>query len=122
HGTDVAVDTVEIGTGDDDTFTALHDGDPVTLAFGGQGASVMPVRIRLSGAATPSCLTQSTTVAIGQELLGQSHSPLKTYAQTDGTSLTKPDYIVLERPPSSTETFAITVAAGQRTVSVQVQR
>jgi hypothetical protein len=95
-------DALVIGTGDDSTFTPLHDDDVVHLVIGGQGGRMLPVRLQLAGASTPSCIAQTTTVSMpqpaldgGVEQISRDTAPLNTYVQPDGTFLTKPDYLVL---------------------------
>jgi len=121
-----AVTTLEIGTGDDSSFVALHDDDVVQLAIGGQGGRMLPVRLRVGGA--PACLMQTTTVSASDPFsdggaltpVARDMAPLKTYAQPDGTFLTKPDYLVLSLFPGPVQPLLVHVDAGGQTATVRV--
>jgi len=93
HPSDVATDTVEIGTGDDQTYVAIHDGDVIQPIHGPQGGTMLPIRLRFTGANTPACVTQSTALT-AMSPVATSTSPLNTYVQPDGSFLTKPNYLV----------------------------
>jgi hypothetical protein len=121
------VDAIVIGTGDDSTFTPLHDDDVVHLAVGGQGGRMLPVRLQIAGAATPACIAQMTTVSFpssdvdgGLEQISRSSAPLNTYPQPDGTFLTKPDYLILNTFGSAVNPLLVRVDALGITATVRV--
>lgn len=119
-----SVDSVELGAasaadlaGHPSSFAPLHDGDGVTLLRGGQGATMLGFILRVSGAAAPSCLGQQTAITdpAGARVTG-STAPLTTYAQPDGTRLTKPIWLPADYPA----TFVVNTSAGGQSVSLQL--
>src|SRR5579859_7570843 len=82
--------TIQIGS-DGDPFTAYHDFDQPHIVRGGQGASMMGIRMRVTGSNVPSCLAQITAYDDGGQ--GMSNSPVKTYGESDGSYTTKPLWI-----------------------------
>jgi hypothetical protein len=108
------VDSLEIGR-DDDVFVAYHDGDTAKVITGGQGSTMMGVRIRLTGT-VPNCLAQTTQYLSPAQ--GMSSDPVKTYAQTDGSFITKPLWIPGEFPA----TFDLQVTVGQKLTVVHLTR
>jgi hypothetical protein len=87
------VSSVEIGAAAD-TFTPVADGDVTPLVIGGQGGSMVVVRVRLRGANVPSCLAQRTIVYAGSGAeLAEENEALLTYPETDGSRTTKPLYV-----------------------------
>jgi hypothetical protein len=131
HPADVAADSVEIGTGDDAAFVPIHDGDVIQPIHGPQGGTMIPILLHFTGANTPACVTQSTvlwrptadlggpTADLGNfhEDLATSSSPLKTYAQPDGSFLTKPNYLIFSGYALPGDAITITVETGQQTNS-----
>jgi hypothetical protein len=83
------VDTIDIGS-DADTFTAYHDFDMPHIVFGGQGASMMGLRLRLTGP-VPACLV--ATIAYEDGGQGMDTSSVKTYQESDGSFTTKPLWV-----------------------------
>ena len=113
-----SIDSLELGAatttdlaGGTSPFAPLHDGDGMTLIRGAQGANMLGFILRVSGASAPACLGQSTTVTdtSGARVTGAT-PPLATYAQPDGTRLTRPMWLPADYP----STFVVGVtAAGQ---------
>jgi hypothetical protein len=83
------VDTIEIGS-DADTFTAYHDFDKPHIVYGGQGASMMGIRVRLTGS-VPACLVETVAYQDGGQ--GTNTSSVKTYMEADGSFTTKPLWV-----------------------------
>ncbi len=119
-----SIDSLELGTatatdlaGGTTAFTALQDGDGVTLIRGAQGANMLGFRLRVSGASAPSCLGQQTTITdtTGARVTGSS-PPLATYAQPDGTRLTKPMWLPADYPA----TFVVSVTAANQSLSLHL--
>jgi hypothetical protein len=97
NGSADGIDAVTIsGPADDSFFT----GDFPRLAMGGQGATMVVLRIHIAGPNPPSCLAQSTTALSGISpnfvFVGHDNTPRATYAQPDGTRATRDMYIVLD--------------------------
>jgi hypothetical protein len=109
-----AVDTIEIGSSDESGFFPYHDGDAAMVVTGGQGAPMMGIRLRLTGASVPACLVQTTEYADGA--VGSSSAPLVTYARPDGSHDTRPLWI----PGQFSPTFRVVVSAGGRRASVSL--
>jgi hypothetical protein len=108
------VDTITVGR-DDDVFTAYHDGDLPHIVRGGQGAEMMGIRLKLTGAGVPACLSQMTSYQ-DNGAQGRSSSPVKTYRESDGSYTTKALWIPGYFPSS----FSVLVAAGGRMQSVRL--
>ena len=113
-----SIDSLELGAasyvdlqGGQSAFAPLHDGDGMALIQGDQGAYMLGFILRISGASAPSCLGQTTTVTdTGGARITTSTPPLLTYAQTDGTRLTKALWLPADYPAN----FVVAVdAAGQ---------
>lgn len=99
-------------------FVALHDGDGVTLLRGGQGANMIGLVLSVSGASAPACLGQSTVVtdaATGSPITSSS-PPLVTYAQPDGTRLSKPLWLPGAYPMS----FVVTTTAANQSLTLHL--
>ncbi|MGZ3406989.1 MAG: hypothetical protein ACXVAN_11135 [Polyangia bacterium] len=119
-----SVDAVEIGAassadlaGQHTTFTPLADGDGMSLIYGGQGATMLGFILRVTGASAPSCLGQQTIISdTGGARVTGSTAPLTTYAQPDGTRLTKPIWLPAEYPA----TFVVDTSAGGKSVTVHL--
>ena len=114
-GTSGTLGTIEIGAADD-LFRAYHDGDAPHIVEGGQGLTMMGVRLRLTGADVPACLAQSTGFQdlSGMRLAGSS-DPLKTYPESDGSFTTRPVWI----PSSFPASFDIVTVVGSQTGRVR---
>jgi hypothetical protein len=74
--------------------------EPAGIATGGQGASMMVLRIGVTGVNPPACLSQSTSIELDTPpthygVVGGTSVPLNTYAQPDGSRLTHDVYVVL---------------------------
>jgi hypothetical protein len=101
-----SVDSVELGAagaadlkGQPTPFAPLADGDGVPLVTGNQGANMIGLVFRVSGATAPSCLQQHTTIVDGGgNKIASSTPPLATYAQPDGTRLTHPLWLPADYP------------------------
>ena len=120
HPAVFTADSVQIGIGDENTFTLLNDGDVAVPVTGGQGLSMLPIRIQLAGA-VPDCVQADLTLEDGGELIAhQALATAKTYGQPDGTFLTKPNYIVLNYGVYPGDTLRITLSSGGITTSVRV--
>jgi hypothetical protein len=114
-----AAGALELGVGDDDHFTLLHDGDVVQTVTGGQGFQMIPLRLHLIGA-TPGCITQDTEVTSSDRgSIVHDTSPLKTYGQPDGSFLTRADYLIVGFGQPG-EVITIAVMTGGVTTSLRV--
>jgi hypothetical protein len=125
------VDSFAIGPGKDSEsatdlptdfrpYVANDNGDFVT---GGQGFTMLRVRIRVAGHNPPACLAQQTNVDILNdaqlETVGSDNVPRRTYPQPDGSRLTKPLYIVVDFGPIVYDgQVQISTPVGGKTVSV----
>lgn len=119
-----SIDTLELGTatttdlsGGTSPFAPLHDGDGVALIRGAQGANMLGFKLRVSGASAPSCLGQTTTITdtSGGRVTGSS-PPLATYAQPDGTRVTKPMWLPADYPAN----FIVSVTAAGQSISLHL--
>jgi hypothetical protein len=111
-GEAATVATIEIGR-DDDLFTPYHDGDTAKIIRGGQGSTMMGVRLRLTGT-VPSCLAQSTQYLMPAS--GMNSDPVKTYPQTDGSFTTKALWI----PGGFAPMFDVQVTIGSQMAVVHL--
>ncbi len=119
-----SIDTLELGgatttdlAGGMSPFAPLSDGDGVMLIRGGQGATMIGLVLRVSGASAPSCLGQSTVItdSAGARVTSAS-PPLATYAQPDGTRLTKPLWLPADYP----STFVVTTTAANQSLALHL--
>ena len=119
-----SIDTLELGgatntdlAGGMSPFAPLHDGDGVMLIRGGQGATMIGLVVRVSGASAPTCLGQATAVTdgAGARITGAT-PPLATYAQPDGTRLTKPLWLPADYP----STFLVSTTAASHTLALHL--
>ena len=119
-----SIDSLEVGAGvppafgSEPPFAPLADGDGMTLVRGAQGANMLGFVLRVSGAAAPTCLAQQTLVtdaASGARVSGGS-APLATYAQTDGTRVTKPLWL----PATYPAMFVVSVTAANQTETLHL--
>src|SRR5438874_12671402 len=108
-----AVATVEVGS-DADPFVAYHDLDQPHVVFGGQGAAMMGIRLRLTGN-VPACLAQSTAYEDNMAS-GSNRSPVNTYKEADGSYTTRPLWI----PGYFPSFFTVHVDAGGQTARVHL--
>ena len=111
-----AIESLEIGiAGDDGVFVPLADGDPFPTVWGGQGGIMARLRFRVTGAAAPACLPLQVRVETTDAMpLGESVTPLRTYAdETDGSRATRDHFVILEY-----ETVEAVVTATALTQSV----
>jgi hypothetical protein len=116
-----SVDSVEIGAaragdlkGQPTPFAPLADGDGVPLVVGNQGGNMIGLVYRVGGAAAPSCLAQRTTIVDGGGAkIASSTPPLATYAQPDGTRLTKPLWLPADYPSQ----FVVDVACADKSLT-----
>jgi hypothetical protein len=74
---------------DDAGARLLGDGDVLWVIRGGQGASMVPVRLIYRGSDVPSCVAQNTTVTVAGKLAAQSRENLATYPYAIGVRATK---------------------------------
>ena len=117
------VDSLDVGAGvppafgSEPPFMPLADGDAMTLVQGAQGANMLGFVLRVSGATAPSCLQQQTTVtdSDGTRVTG-STSPLATYAQPDGTRVTKPLWLPAAYPPM----FVVAVTTSNQSLALHL--
>jgi len=118
-----SVDSLELGAGvpaafgSEPPFMPLADGDGMQLVRGGQGANMLGFVLRVSGATAPSCLQQQTTVTDGSGVrVTGSTTPLATYAEPDGTRVTKPLWMPAEYPA----TFVVSVTAADQSLALHL--
>jgi hypothetical protein len=111
-GQAATVDSIEIGR-DDATFTAYHDGDTAKIVTGGQGASMMGVRVRLMGT-VPSCIDQTTEYL--SPASGMNNTPVKTYQEADGSFTTKALWV----PGGFSTMFDLQVTIGAKSAVVHL--
>lgn len=98
-------------------FTPLHDGDGVTLVRGAQGANMLGFKLRVTGAAAPTCLGQQTTITdTGGARVTGSSPPLATYEQPDGTRSSKPIWLPADYPA----TFIVSVTAANQSLTLHL--
>jgi hypothetical protein len=117
-----AIDAIELGTGDGGAFAALHDGDAADVIQGGQGSDMLPVRLRVHGAAAPACLAQSTEIRQGADVLASETRPIATTDAGDGTRTTEPIYLVMGGlAPTPGGTITVTTTAGGQSATVTLQ-
>lgn len=110
------VDTLEVDVSEVGAFTPVADDAIVSLVRGGQGGQMLPVRLRITGAAAPACLAQTTQLSLGANLAGFVDAPLSTYA--DGAArTTKVLYVILYAPIRVGETFTLQTSAGGKTLT-----
>jgi hypothetical protein len=117
-----AVSTLEVGYAVELTpdFKALHDGDALRTIWGDQGSEMIPLRLRVAGAAPPACLDQKTTVADEQGAPTSSLSvAVPTFAEDDGSRTTHSLYLVLSHSPM---VATVTASAGGQQASVTLYR
>lgn len=109
---DAVVASLELGGRDGDTFEPIEEGQTVTPVTGGQGGSMLPVRMRLRGEAVPTCIAQQTTLtdAVGNVFL-QNATPLQTYSDGEGTRTTRPHYLIFDGSPDPGDWITLTVEA-----------
>ncbi len=100
------VTSFAIGPGGDGAFVAWNDGDAPSLVTGGQGATMLVMRIAVRGNQPPTCLAQRTVVANQVS----DATPRTTYAAPDGSRVTKDMYIVLGGFPFGPLDVSTTVA------------
>jgi hypothetical protein len=105
--------TIQIGS-DADPFTAYQIADAPHIVRGGQGATMMGIRLRINASSVPPCLTQVTAYEDGAQ--GMNSSPIKTYQESDGSYTTKPLWI----PGYFPATFTVRVDAGGITQRVRL--
>ena len=115
------VDAVEIGAptlngAPEDPFVPFAAGDPICIQRGGQGATMIQVRLRLHGA-SQSCVEATVAVADAAQPLTHNHSFLDTAAQPDGTRATGNIILPDAYPVTGT---ALTVSTLVYGVSAQV--
>jgi hypothetical protein len=119
-----SVDALELGaaTSDDlaghpSLFTPLHDGDGVQLFHGAQGASMLGFILRVTGPSPPTCLGQQTMITdtTGARVTSTS-TPVATYAQPDGTRLTRGVWLPADYPTS----FVVAVSAGGQSLALHL--
>lgn len=119
-----SVDSVELGAanlddlaGQSTPFVPLADGDGVPLIRGGQGATMIGLRLRVTGAQAPDCLMQRTVVtAPTGDKITSSSPPLRTYAQPDGTRVTNALWLPADYPMQ----FTVDVTAADRSLTRQL--
>ncbi|HZS36200.1 MAG TPA: hypothetical protein VFF06_05210 [Polyangia bacterium] len=117
-GSTAPLDSLEIGT-DADPFAPLSDGDTIQSVIGGQGATMVIVRLRVRGAGAPACLAQSTSVLAADgsgDVLSRNDAALETTLEADGARTT-PELLLPGRIPRAGEGVIITSLAGGRTVT-----
>jgi hypothetical protein len=98
-GSAVGVDSFEIGAGHlDGSFIPWMDGSLPSFAVGGQGSTMLVMRIRISGANPPSCLQQKTVVTVSSSSseTGRDTTPRKTYEAGSGQRVTDDMYIIID--------------------------
>lgn len=89
--------SLEIGSVESGPFMPWVDGTVAHVVYGSQGGTMIPVALRLRGPDVPGCLVQDTRVLryTDDALIDLSSSPLRTYAEDDGTRTTKSIYLVM---------------------------
>jgi hypothetical protein len=118
-GAAAQVDALELGASEEAAFTPLADGDPVNVVVGGQGATMIIVRLRVRGAPAPLCLPQSTSVTAPDDpldVLARSDASLATNLESDGSRSTG-QLLLPGRYPSPGGGIAVTTRAGGQTVT-----
>jgi hypothetical protein len=117
------VASLAMGNGSrDGSFVPWSDGARPTFAVGGQGATMLVMRILVTGDDPPACLEQSTVVESGTgpftTLLGRDSRPRKTYPTgVAGERLTDDLYIVLDEPEQALD---VTTTVGALSVTLHL--
>jgi hypothetical protein len=117
-GSTAPVAALEIGA-NEDPFRSYNDGDTIDSVVGGQGATMVVVRLRVRGPSAPDCLAQSTHLYAADgsgDVLAQSNASLTATLALDGTRTTAP-LLLPGRIPRPGEGLIITTQAGGLTVS-----
>src|ERR1700737_4177552 len=99
HG---ALDSLELGGGSESRFVPLSDGDTVPLVYGPQGGTMLPIRLHVTGSGAVGCLPQQSTIdnfTTHRQMTAGSASPLRPYAEPDGSGTTRALYLIFGLPP-----------------------
>lgn len=120
------IDNLELGPGSDATdeaagFFRYSDGSRGDYLTGGQGLTMIRVRIRVTGAHAPACLGQLTGLSSGSFSRGSDDVPRVTYAQPDGTRVTHNMFIVLD-PSYNDAPNVLTTTVGGLTARVMLDQ
>lgn len=79
-GSVAGVTGLEVGIYVNEVFTPISDEDVVDLVYGGQGAAMVPVALRVTGTDLPGCMPQSTTIYDDQnESIGSEDQSIETH-------------------------------------------
>jgi hypothetical protein len=89
------ITSIEIGAPASGAFQPYTDDQIVMYQTGGQGSTMLPVRLRFNGSNLPSCVPESAMVSYAGNPIASDANPVKTYAESDGTRTTKPIYLVI---------------------------
>lgn len=103
---------------DEALFVPLSDGDVIYFVHGSQGASMIGLRLRVTGNDALSCLRQSTTVTdLAGERVALLSAPLKTYPLEEGGRATSTFWL----PGVFPEQVTVTTEAAQRSIALQLR-
>ena len=112
---DVTLDSLDVGLVENGRFTPFAEDEVVTLTYGLQGSAMIGLHLRASGADVPDCLGQVTLIYKDGSIAGDLFSPLKTYAQSDGTFRTDTAWLVLFPSVLAGDQLSIETEAGGQT-------
>ncbi len=117
-----AIATLEVGSGDSGTFQPFTDGQVIEFAHGGQGATMLPIRLRFGGTMLPACVQETSSITAHGTTVASDANPVKTYDAGDGTRTTKAIYLVIGfDEPQAGSIITVTATAGGQTVMRQLQ-
>ena len=115
----VTVAAIEIGRSAD-PFVPIADGEVVTSEVGGQGFSMLPIRVRVRESGGADCLPIAVSILspLG-DIVASDGTSRKSYAAPDGSRATRPIYLVLGFGRSGGP-YAVRVELGGRVVTRKV--
>jgi hypothetical protein len=116
------LDVLELGAPDERVFMPWSDGAVAPVVTGPQGGAMIGLRLRIGGPSMPACLPHQTTAANkGDGELARVSQPIKTYAEPDGSRVTKTLWLIFSaRAPRSGERMVVSTIAGGLTRSVSL--
>jgi hypothetical protein len=112
-----ALGSLQIGSRQD-PFVPFADGDPVEMVYGSQGGAMIPMRLRVTGEALPSCLPMEISIDGPHDLFGTSTAPLATYEERDGSRITGPLFVIGD--PGEFGDYEVTAASLGTTATVRL--
>jgi len=90
-----ALDGLDLGAPEDGSFRAWGGAEVVQPVIGGQGSSMLTLRVRARGSAVPECLPLKIRITRAAQVIGSFETPVKTYSEASGGRASKIIYVVL---------------------------